>query len=96
MRPTPAKERMDQFEQACRKLGLSLTAQRRLVLEAICAREDHPTADLICNDVRSRLPEISRTTVYRILDTLVRTGMISKMVSATSIGPFAELYFGPP
>jgi Fur family peroxide stress response transcriptional regulator len=88
MRPEPRQNRMRQFEQVCRKLGLPLTTQRRVVFEAICAREDHPTADQIYDEIRSRLPEISRTTVYRILDTLVQTGMITKICHPGSAARF--------
>lgn len=79
---------MQQFEHMCRKLGLPLTTQRRVVFEAICAREDHPTADHIYDAIRPRLPEISRTTVYRILDTLVRTGMITNICHPGSAARF--------
>lgn len=51
---------------------MALTAQRSIILEALAARDDHPTADQLLEDVRERLPGISRTTVYRVLETLTR------------------------
>ena len=42
-------------------------------------RQDHPTADQVYNAVRGRLPGVSRTTVYRVLDTLVRMGVINRI-----------------
>ena len=66
---------LDDLEAACHLHGLPLTVQRRVILEALAARTDHPTADDILEDVRRRLPEVSRTTVYRVLDTLVRLGL---------------------
>ena len=56
-----------------------MTAQRRAVLESLVARKDHPTADQLFAEVRVRLPDISRTTVYRVLETLVRVGAVQKV-----------------
>ena len=70
--------RIEQFEQAHRKRGLPVTVQRRAVFEAILEREDHPTADQVCEAVRARVPGISRMTVYRILGTLARLGLVAK------------------
>lgn len=88
MKPASLQSRMELFERACRDLGLSLTVQRRLVFEAVSAREDHPTADYIYDDIRSRLPGISRATVYRILDTLVQAGLIAKICHPGSAARF--------
>lgn len=71
-------ERIRLFEDRCRERGLALTVQRRVVLEVVLSREDHPTADQIFDDVRRRIPDVSRTTVYRVLDTLVQIGVIGK------------------
>lgn len=71
-------DRMRHFERRCRELGLALTVQRRVVLEVVLARRDHPTADQIFDDVKTKFPDISRTTVYRVLDTLVDIGVIGK------------------
>ena len=39
---------------------------------------DHPTADQIYEGARERLPNVSRTTIYRVLESFVRVGAISK------------------
>jgi Fur family peroxide stress response transcriptional regulator len=66
------------LEAACRRHGVPLTVQRRAVLEALAGRTDHPTADQLLVDIRVRLPGVSRTTVYRVLETLVRLGLAVK------------------
>ncbi len=71
--------KVEQIEQIFREHGLPLTIQRRAVLEALSLRQDHPIADQIFDDVRKRMPEISRTTVYRVLETLVRIGAARKV-----------------
>ncbi len=76
---TSKSERMRQFERACRERGLARTTQRRTLLEMILDREDHPTADQVYEQARTRIRGISRTTVYRILDTFVELGLVAKI-----------------
>lgn len=52
------------------------TRQRQLVLEAVRAHDDHPTADEIYVDLRANDPRISRGTVYRNLRLLSHGGEI--------------------
>lgn len=75
----PVPSALDALAAVCRAHGLPLTVQRRTVLEALLARDDHPTADQILADVRARLPGVSRTTVYRVLDTLVGLDLAVKI-----------------
>jgi len=69
----------EELEVACRTLGVPLTIQRRVVLETLAARDDHPTADDVWEAVRVRMPDVSRTTAYRALDTLVGLGLAVKI-----------------
>ncbi len=66
------------FESRCRTGGLALTTQRRVIFETVLDGRGHPDAETLFAVIRNRLPGISRTTVYRVLDTLVRIGVISK------------------
>ncbi len=70
---------MSQLAQRCRDHGLPVTVQRRLVLEALARRADHPTADQIFDEVQQHLPELSRTTVYRVLEAFTRIGVVRKV-----------------
>ncbi len=56
------------FEEA----GVPFTVQRRAVWESLARRKDHPTADDVFESVEERMPGVSRTTVYRSLETLVQ------------------------
>jgi len=67
------------IEKICREHSLPLTTQRRTVLEALALRQDHPTVDEIWADVRQRTPEISRTTVYRILEVFALLRVVCKV-----------------
>ncbi|MCU0963279.1 MAG: transcriptional repressor [Pirellulaceae bacterium] len=67
------------LEEACRARGLPLTAQRRIVLEELLRRTDHPTADQLFEAVRTLSPQIARRTVYRVLDTLAELGLVRRV-----------------
>jgi len=49
------------------------------VFEELAGRRDHPTADQIYDAVHGRLGGLSRTTVYRVLETLVEVGLARKV-----------------
>ena len=77
-------DKLAELEAACRQHGLPITVQRRTILEVLAGRKDHPTADQVWEAVRARMPGVSRTTVYRVLDTFVRLGVA---VKAPHMGP---------
>ncbi len=79
MRADGHRQRLGEFERAVRARGLALTVQRRAVFEALLERADHPTADQVYEAVRERIPGVSRTTVYRVLDALVGARVIAKV-----------------
>ncbi len=67
------------MEERCRNNGLSLTNQRRAILENLSSRNDHPTADQIFAAVQDKIAGVSRTTVYRVLETFVQLGLAQKI-----------------
>ncbi len=79
MRQEEIAARLQEFEEKCRQKGLPVTMQRRVILEAVLQRDDHPTADQIYEAVQERIPQLSRTTVYRVLDTLLEMGVIRRV-----------------
>ena len=72
------RERVRTFERLCRGHGLRATVQRRVILEAVLDLDNHPTADQVYESVVDRLPGVSRTTVYRTLESLARLRVITK------------------
>lgn len=71
----------------CRERGIPVTVQRRVIFTALLERDDHPTVDHIFNDVKDRIPGVSRTTVYRTLETLADLGLARR---TNHIGAFAR------
>ena len=55
------------------------SVQRRVILENLAGRTDHPTADQIYSAIKDRLPGMSRTTVYRVLEAFVDLGIIQRI-----------------
>jgi Fur family peroxide stress response transcriptional regulator len=58
---------------------LRVTPQRMAILEAIIKLNNHPTAENIIEYIRKNYPNISTATVYKVLDTLIESGLIRKV-----------------
>jgi Fe2+ or Zn2+ uptake regulation protein len=70
--------KLQEFRKLCRERGLSFTAQRRAILEAVLDRDTHPRADDIHAVLSRRKLRVSRATVFRTLESLARLGIIAK------------------
>ncbi len=55
------------------------TKQKKTVITAFSAMRNHPTAEMVCDEVFKADPSIGRATVYRILNALVKDGMAIKV-----------------
>ena len=80
--------KITQFEELCRRQRLPKAIQRRVILEAVLDREDHPTADQLFEDVKSHIPGVSRTTVYRALEALVQLGVVRRANHSDAVARF--------
>ena len=60
------------------------TQQKEAIREYLMGVSSHPTADTVYVAVREILPNISKGTVYRILNSLVRDGGAQEIVSDVS------------
>jgi len=62
-----------------RTTGLRVTPQRQLVLEVLAhAGPHHLSADEVWQEVRGRFSNFNRSTVYRVLDLLVASGVVAQ------------------
>lgn len=61
-----------------RHLGLRVTPQRLLVMEALGANGGHMTADEIMRWTAARYPAINLATIYRTLDLLASVGLVTQ------------------
>ena len=76
------------FEAACKRAGLKITHQRLEVYRELLAAEDHPTAEMLYQRLREKLPTLSIDTVYRTLTTLAGNGLINKVETAENLSRF--------
>jgi len=67
------------LKQALQEQGLPLTIQRRVIFESLQGRTDHPTVEGVFAAVGDRLAGLSRTTVYRVLETFVGLGLVRRI-----------------
>lgn len=73
------------FQRKCRQMGLPYTIQRRTVYDILTSTTSHPTADSVYDEARRILPNISRTSVFRILDTFVEYGLAQKIETPAAV-----------
>lgn len=50
--------------------------QRDQIYQAVCASKEHPTAQMIYDELRPRMPKLSLGTVYRNLQQMARDGRL--------------------
>jgi Fe2+ or Zn2+ uptake regulation protein len=65
-----------------RDRGWRLTAQRRVIAEAMTGEHVHLTAEEVFERARAILPEVSRATVYNTLGELVAMGELTEVTHA--------------
>lgn len=62
-----------------KNIGLKLTPQRLAVLEYLEGNKSHPSAEDIYRAVKEKYPTMSFATVYNILETLKKKGLIQEL-----------------
>ena len=67
------------FKDVLRKEGLRYTAQRQGVWDEIRSSHEHRDAEDIYMCIRNHGVNVSRATVYRTIDVLVKNGLVRKM-----------------
>jgi Fur family peroxide stress response transcriptional regulator len=72
----PREYQFEEFQNLCRRAGLSATHQRYLIFRAVGALGDNPTPEEVFDHVRRVIPSISLATVYKNIDTFVHHQML--------------------
>ncbi|WP_439676538.1 Fur family transcriptional regulator [Embleya sp. MST-111070] len=72
---------MSNLPERLRERGWRLTAQRRVVAEVLTGDHVHLTADEVHTRAARQLPELSRATVYNVLNDLVAMGEIREVTT---------------
>ena len=53
--------------------------QRNQIYQAVCASKVHPTAQMIYDELRPRMPKLSLGTVYRNLQQMAKNGQVMEI-----------------
>ena len=69
----------EELKQVLTDKGLKATHQRILILEAFILADDHPTAEKLYKEVKSKSPALSLGTVYKTLDAFTEVGLINRV-----------------
>ena len=62
------------FRKKCREANLKITPQRTIIFDALVNDKGHPTADIVFQRVRKKIPNISFDTISRTLFLLLIWG----------------------
>ena len=71
--------KIEELQQCCRDTGLKLTQQRVEILRELASTKEHPSAEMVHQRVRERMPGVSLDTVYRTLGTFEKLGLVDKL-----------------
>jgi len=75
-------DRTERLVQALRQEGLRLTPQRLAICHLLATTDQHPTAQMIYEQLRPQYPSLSLATVYNTLDILVNLGVVNALGGA--------------
>ena len=67
--------KIEVFKQECRKAGLSVTPQRTAIYKKLIQSSEHPSVEMVYNQVRKEMPDISLDTVNRTFLSLCKVGL---------------------
>ena len=56
--------------------GIKPSAQRLAVADFVLHTDEHPTAERVLREAKSRCPMVSRATVYNTLNLLTKKGLL--------------------
>jgi Fe2+ or Zn2+ uptake regulation protein len=75
--------------------GLKVTPQRELIFQLLWRADQHPTADSVYAEARTRMPTMSLRTVYQTLNDLAAMGEITALhlgTGSTRFDPDTEIH----
>ena len=70
---------LDDFRRLWKERGLAFTFQRQVIYEAIVDSREHPTPELIYEQVKQRIPSISLGTIYKNVRTFLDSGVLKEV-----------------
>ena len=71
------QQRVAEFIEQSKELGIKVTPQRIAIYRELASTDQHPSTETIYKKIKDYYPNISLTTVYRTLETFEKLGLIS-------------------
>ena len=75
-----ASTQKDTIVKTLKEKGLRVTPQRYSIYANLLGRNDHPTAEMLLQDLNKDVPTLSQATVYLSLKTLRDVGLIREVL----------------
>ncbi|MCK4836116.1 MAG: transcriptional repressor [Candidatus Aminicenantes bacterium] len=72
------------FQDLLSSKGVKPSFQRLLILEYIIKNKNHPSAEMIYQQISKNIPTLSRTTVYNNLNLFVKKGILTTLKTSDS------------
>ena len=72
-------QRSRQLKKALKKEGLRYTSQRQAIWDEICSSDEHRDVEELFISIRQAGIKVSRATVYRTIDVLVKNNLVRKL-----------------
>ncbi len=66
----------DALYKKCRERGLKITPQRLAIYEEVRCSKEHPSIDMVYQNIKMKFPRISFDTVYRTFITFCDIGLV--------------------
>lgn len=77
--PEELNRRTAAFVEVLRETGVKATHQRIEIYREVAGTDEHPSAEMVFQRVRQRMPTVSLDTVYRTLALLEKLGLVSRI-----------------
>ena len=71
-----------ELSKGLQQAGMRLTHQRLAICSLLAETEEHPTAQIIYEQLHPEYPTLSLATVYNTLDVLIELGLVNSLGSA--------------
>ncbi len=69
-----------EIRETFKNIGLKITPQRRAIYEVLCELK-HCSIDDVISRIRDSHPDVTISTVYRIMDSFYESGLITKFIN---------------
>lgn len=88
MQESPLRERLGELERRSAAADQPVTVRRPVAFEVLVRRDDQPSADAVYEEVAAELAGVSKSTVYRALEHLVRLGLARRVDHDASVARY--------